>query len=77
MSDGSVRFAPGAIQMRVAQDIGREIERLVWQGSNIPLTEEEKVAIVRELKELIAIRELENKNYLILVNHVLAQVKTK
>ena len=29
MSDGSARFAPSAIQIRVAQDIGREIERLV------------------------------------------------
>lgn len=62
-------------QQALADKIVRNIESLSWESSGRPLDLEDKEQIVKELWQIIHVKEADNANYLALVNYITAQLQ--
>lgn len=71
----SYKEALGHQQLRVANDIAEQIKALVWETTQEPLSDEDKEKIIQGLRELISVKEANNANYLLLINHITTQLK--
>jgi hypothetical protein len=78
--DYAQRIKSAPVKFREADVILREINRLIYESSNLPISAADKEEIINEIysifqNEGIVYKSADNRNYLQLIQYMLAQIK--